>query len=85
MKIIFYIFIFLFINLSNLISADEQKCGTFDLGCKTKKFIDETKEFQKKGLEKSKEQIKKNKGQIKNLNPLKKQKCLQRKKLKNLK
>ena len=58
MKNILLISIFLFFSSNTLILADEKKCNTFDLGCKTKKFIDDTKEFQKKGLEDSKSQIK---------------------------
>ena len=38
--------------------AEEKKCGAFDIGCKTKKFIEDTKKFQKKGLEDGKNQIK---------------------------
>jgi len=65
MKKISLISIFLFFNLNILVFADEKKCGTFDLGCKTKKFVENTKKFQNKGLEESKDKIK-------NLNPLKK-------------
>ena len=46
------------LNLTTSISAEEVKCKTFDIGCKTKKFINETKDFQKQGLEDSKNQIK---------------------------
>ena len=70
MKNILLVSIFLFFSSNTLILADEKKCNTFDLGCKTKKFIDDTKEFQKKGIKESKKQIKKNKDQIKKLNPL---------------
>ena len=48
MKNILLVSIFLFFSSNTLILADEKKCNTFDLGCKTKKFIDDTKEFQKK-------------------------------------
>tara|TARA_B100001057_G_scaffold471930_1_gene534702 strand:- start:699 stop:902 length:204 start_codon:yes stop_codon:yes gene_type:complete len=52
------ILIVISLSLTTPISADEIKCKTFDIGCKTKKFINETKDFQKKGLEDSKNQIK---------------------------
>ena len=41
-----------------ILFAEEKKCGSFDIGCKTKKFIEDTKEFQKKGFEDGKTQIK---------------------------
>ena len=72
MKKITLISIFLFFNLNILVFADEKKCATFDLGCKTNKFIENTKKFQNKSLEESKDQIKRTKDKIKNLNPLKK-------------
>ena len=56
---------FLFFSLNISVFADEKKCGAFDLGCKTKKAIDNITKYQKEGLEKSKKQIKKNKEQIK--------------------
>ena len=72
MKKILLIFILLFFNINISLSADEEKCGTFDLSCKTKKFVEDTKKFQNEGLEKSKDQIKRGKDKIKDLNPLKK-------------
>ena len=52
------ILVLLTLSFISSIKAEEVKCKTFDIGCKTKKFIDETKEFQKKGIEDSKNQIK---------------------------
>ena len=49
------------LSISTSVLANEVKCKTFDIGCKTKKFINETKDFQKKGLEQSKSKILKNK------------------------
>ena len=46
------------LSISTSVLANEVKCKTFDIGCKTKKFINETKDFQKKGLEEGKDQIK---------------------------
>ncbi len=46
------------LSISTSVLANEVKCKTFDIGCKTKKFINETKDFQKKGLEDGKDQIK---------------------------
>ena len=57
MKKILFLSIFLFFSLNISVFADEKKCGTFDIGCKTKKFIDDTKNYQKKGYEKSKKQV----------------------------
>ena len=59
MKKILIITIFITLNFNTLVSAEKKECRTFDIGCKTKKFMDETKEFQKKGLEDGKSQIKK--------------------------
>ena len=53
------ILVILTLFTSSSVLAEEVKCKTFDIGCKTKKFIDETKSFQKKGLEDGKNQIKK--------------------------
>ena len=39
------ILIAIIISLNISLSASEKKCGTFDLSCKTKKFIEDTKEF----------------------------------------
>ena len=57
MKKILFLSTFLFFSLNISVFADEKKCGTFDIGCKTKKFIDDTKNYQKKGLDQSKKQI----------------------------
>ncbi len=71
MNIIKIITLFIILSFSKSLFAEEVKCKTFDIGCKTKKFIDETKEFQKKGLEDGKSQVKKGfeggKNKIKNL------------------
>jgi hypothetical protein len=72
MKKILLVYIFLFFNINISLFADEEKCGTFDLKCKSKKFVEDTKKFQNEGLEKSKDQIKRGKDKIKDLNPLKK-------------
>ena len=58
MKKIKIILVLLTLSVTTSVSADEVKCKTFDIGCKTKKFINETKDFQKKGLEDGKNQIK---------------------------
>ena len=52
------IIVILTLSISTSVLANEVKCKTFDIGCKTKKFINETKDFQKKGLEDGKDQIK---------------------------
>ena len=65
MKKIFFIIKLLFLSFNFSVFATEKKCGTFDLGCKTKKIIDDTKKYQKKGLDKSKDQINKTKDMIK--------------------
>ena len=65
MKKIFFIKKIFFLNFNFFIFFKEKKCGTFDLGCKTKKIIDDTKKYQKKGLDKSKDQINKTKDMIK--------------------
>ena len=70
MKKIILISIFLTLGLNNLLIANEKKCGTFDLGCKAKKYMDDTKKFQKDGLSKSKNQLKKTKNKV--IAPLKK-------------
>ena len=57
MKKILFLSTFLFFSLNISVFADEKKCGTFDIGCKTKKFIDDTKNYQKKGFDQSKEQV----------------------------
>ena len=71
MNIIKIITLLIILSFSKSLFAVEVKCKTFDIGCKTKKFIDETKEFQKKGLKDGKSQIKKGyeggKNKIKNL------------------
>ena len=51
-----------FLRLS--LPGTEKKCGTFDLGCKTKRIIDNTKEFQKKGYKESKETLGKAKEKV---------------------
>ena len=38
----------LIFGLSSFVFAEEKKCRTFDIACKTKNFVNETKEFQKK-------------------------------------
>ena len=53
------IIVFLILNLNSSASAEEKKCRTFDIACKTKNFVNETKEFQKKGLGDGISQIKK--------------------------
>jgi hypothetical protein len=62
MKKIILLLVVLTFGLSNLVSAEEQKCKKFDVFCKSKEgvknFFKSTKEFQKKGLEKSADQIK---------------------------
>tara|TARA_B100001057_G_C22667625_1_gene878511 strand:- start:814 stop:1038 length:225 start_codon:yes stop_codon:yes gene_type:complete len=40
----------LIFSFNSLVSAEEKKCGTFNMVCKTKNFVNETKEFQKKKL-----------------------------------
>ncbi len=52
------ILVLLTLSISTSVLANNVKCKTFDIGCKTKKFINETKDFQKKGLEDGKDQIK---------------------------
>tara|TARA_B100001057_G_scaffold4930_1_gene4444 strand:- start:2684 stop:2887 length:204 start_codon:yes stop_codon:yes gene_type:complete len=52
------ILVLLTLSFTFSVLAEDKKCKTFDIGCKTKKFMDETKEFQKKGLEDGKSQIK---------------------------
>tara|TARA_B100001063_G_C16294982_1_gene325618 strand:- start:157 stop:360 length:204 start_codon:yes stop_codon:yes gene_type:complete len=52
------ILVLLTLSFTTSVLAEDKKCKTFDIGCKTKKFMDETKEFQKKGLEDGKSQIK---------------------------
>ena len=58
MKIVMFL-IFVTFSLTSAIKAEEVKCKTFDIGCKTKKFLNETKEFQKKSINDGKNQIKK--------------------------
>ena len=58
MKIFIIAVISLAFSVANFAFAEEKKCGSFDIGCKTKKFIEDTKEFQKKGFEDGKTQIK---------------------------
>ena len=50
--------IILTLGLSTFAFAEEKKCSALDIGCKTKKFIEDTKKFQKKGLEDGVNQIK---------------------------
>ena len=38
----------LIFSFNSSVSAEEKKCRTFDIACKTKNFVNETKEFQKK-------------------------------------
>ena len=52
------ILVLLTLSFTTSVLAEDKKCKTFDIGCKTKKFMDETKKFQKKGLEDGKSQIK---------------------------
>ena len=40
----------LIFSFNSSVSAEEKKCRTFDIACKTKNFVNETKEFQKKKL-----------------------------------
>ncbi len=40
--------IILIFGFNSSVSAEEKKCRTFDVACKTKNFVNETKEFQKK-------------------------------------
>ena len=49
MKKILLFSIFIIFAFNSSISADELKCKTFDLKCKSKKFIKETKDYQIKG------------------------------------
>ena len=58
MNIIKTLLVILTLTFSTSLLAEEIKCKTFDIGCKTKKFISDSKEFQKKGLEDGKTQIK---------------------------
>ena len=39
---------FLIMNLNSPVYAEEKKCRTFDIACKTKNFVSPTIEFQKK-------------------------------------
>ena len=39
--------VLLVISLSSFINANEVVCKTFDIKCKTKRYINDTKEFQK--------------------------------------
>ena len=40
--------VILIFSFNSFISAEEKKCRTFDVACKTKNFVNETKEFQKR-------------------------------------
>ena len=64
MRTILFLTIFLLFNLNISVYSSEEKCGTFDIGRKTKKFVKDTKDFQKKGLDKSKKQLGKNKDKL---------------------
>ena len=46
-------------SFNSSVSAEEKKCRTFDIACKTKSFVNETKEFQKKSLGHGASQLKK--------------------------
>ena len=65
MRKLFLISVFLLANLNISLIADENKCGAFNFGCKTKKFIENTKEYQKKSFDKSKEQVSKTSEKVK--------------------
>ncbi len=58
MKLSMIAVISLTLGLATFASAEEKKCGAFDIGCKTKKFVEDTKKFQKKGLKDGVNQIK---------------------------
>ena len=58
MKLSIITLISLTLGLSAFASAEEKKCATFDIGCKTKKFVEDTKKFQKKGFKDGVNQIK---------------------------
>ena len=58
MKLSIITVISLTLGLSTFAFAEEKKCGVLDIGCKTKKFIEDTKKFQKKGLDDGVNQIK---------------------------
>ena len=62
----------LILSFNSSVSAEEKKCRTFDVACKTKNFFNETKEFQKKKagdgfsqLKKIPENLKKKNDQLK--------------------
>ena len=59
---------FLMLNLNSSAYAEEKKCGTFDIACKTKNFVSETAEFQKNKLSDGLSKIKKIPGAIKETN-----------------
>ena len=54
----------LIFSFNSSVSAEEKKCRTFDIACKTKNFVNETKEFQKKKYKEGKDQLGSNKKQI---------------------
>tara|TARA_B100001093_G_C26162158_1_gene732074 strand:+ start:150 stop:395 length:246 start_codon:yes stop_codon:yes gene_type:complete len=49
----------LIFSFNSSVSAEEKKCRTFDIACKTKNFVNETKEFQKKKVGDGVSQLKK--------------------------
>ncbi len=49
----------LIFGLNSFVFAEEKKCRTFDIACKTKNFVNETKEFQKKKVGDGVSQLKK--------------------------
>ena len=59
---------FLMLNLNSSVYAEEKKCKTFDIACKTKNFVSETTEFQKKKLGEGLSKIKKIPGTIQETN-----------------
>ena len=59
---------FLMLNLNSTVYAEEKKCRTFDIACKTKNFVSETAEFQKNKLGDGLSKIKKIPGTIKETN-----------------
>ena len=51
--------IVLIFSFDSSVFAEEKKCRTFDIACKTKNFVNETKEFQKKKVGDGVSQLKK--------------------------
>ena len=49
----------LIFSFNNLVSAEEKKCRTFDIVCKTKNSVNKTIEFQKKTAGEGVPQLKK--------------------------